>query len=63
MKRAPFLFTAGRLFFVSTLALEAQTNVRVVTYNIHRDIGASDSNISLQPALAKVGLPPLKPGA
>ncbi|MEP6685191.1 MAG: endonuclease/exonuclease/phosphatase family protein [Verrucomicrobiota bacterium] len=54
MKRASFLFAAVALFFSCALALEAQTNVRVLTYNIHRDIGASDSNISSQPALAKV---------
>src|SRR6478672_8460840 len=54
MKRAPLLLVVVALFFAFTLALEAQTNVRVLTYNIHRDIGASDSNISSQPALAKV---------
>jgi Ca2+-binding RTX toxin-like protein len=54
MKRAPLLVVAVALFFAFTLALQAQTNVRVLTYNIHRDIGASDSNISSQPALAKV---------
>jgi endonuclease/exonuclease/phosphatase family metal-dependent hydrolase len=33
---------------------EAQTDVRVLSYNIHRDIGGSDSNFSAQPALAKI---------
>ena len=54
MKRALLLLVVVALFFAFTLALEAQTNVRLLTYNIHRDIGASDSNISAQPALAKV---------
>jgi endonuclease/exonuclease/phosphatase family metal-dependent hydrolase len=54
MKRAPLLLVVVALFFAFALALEAQTNIRVLTYNIHRDIGASDSNISSQPALAKV---------
>ncbi len=50
MKVLPLYFCA---FLVAT-ALQAQTNVRVLTYNIHRDIGGSDSNTSSQPALAKV---------
>lgn len=29
-------------------------DLRLLTYNIHRDIGGSDSNVSSQPALAKV---------
>lgn len=33
---------------------QAQTTVRVLDYNIHRDIGGSDSNVSSQSALAKV---------
>ncbi len=32
----------------------AQTVVRVLHYNIHRDVGGMDSNVSSQPALAKV---------
>ncbi len=32
----------------------AQTVVRVLQYNIHRDIGGTDSNFAAQPALAKV---------
>ena len=32
----------------------AQTVVRVLHYNIHRDIGGADSNVEAQPALAKV---------
>jgi endonuclease/exonuclease/phosphatase family metal-dependent hydrolase len=32
----------------------AQTVVRVLQYNIHRDIGGADSNTASQPALAKV---------
>jgi len=39
---------------VLAVSLRAQSDVRVLTYNIHRDIGGSDSNISSQPALAKV---------
>jgi endonuclease/exonuclease/phosphatase family metal-dependent hydrolase len=42
------------LVLVLTASVQAQTNVRVLTYNIHRDIGGSDSNTSSQPALAKV---------
>ena len=44
----------GLLLFALAAALEAQTSVRVLSYNIHRDIGGSDSNTSSQPALAKV---------
>ena len=45
----------GMLAAVAT-ALQAQTNlnVRLLTYNIHRDIGGSDSNTGSQPALAKI---------
>ena len=32
----------------------AQITVRLLDYNIHRDIGAADSDIGAQPALAKV---------
>ncbi len=50
----------SRLRFIFALALFcasevwAQVSVRVLDYNIHRDIGGSDSNVSSQPALAKV---------
>ena len=36
------------------LPARAQTVVRVLQYNIHRDIGGTDSNFAAQPALAKV---------
>lgn len=39
---------------VSAVASPAQTNVRVLDYNIRRDIGGSDSNTAAQPALAKI---------
>ena len=39
-------------FFAITA--QAQTVVRVLHYNIHRDIGGTDSNVASQPALAKV---------
>ena len=39
---------------MASVPVGAQTNVRLLTYNIHRDIGGSDSNISSQPSLAKV---------
>jgi endonuclease/exonuclease/phosphatase family metal-dependent hydrolase len=42
------------VFFLCVGYVAAQTNVRVLSYNIHRDIGGSDSNFSAQPALAKV---------
>jgi endonuclease/exonuclease/phosphatase family metal-dependent hydrolase len=42
------------LFFLGAATACAQADVRLLTYNIHRDIGGSDSNISSQPALAKV---------
>lgn len=42
------------LCVVITATLHAQSDVRVLTYNIHRDIGGSDSNTGSQPALAKV---------
>ena len=32
----------------------AQTVVRILHYNIHRDVGGADSNVGSQPALAKV---------
>ena len=32
----------------------AQTVVRILHYNIHRDVGGTDSNVASQPALAKV---------
>ena len=47
-----------RLAFLAAALLAipapAQTVVRVVHSNIHRDIGGTDSNFSSQPALAKV---------
>ena len=39
---------------VLALTAQAQTVVRVLHYNIHRDIGGTDSNVASQPALAKV---------
>ena len=49
---SPWLHLFFATFFV--VAANAQTVVRVLHYNIHRDIGGSDSNVSAQPALAKV---------
>jgi endonuclease/exonuclease/phosphatase family metal-dependent hydrolase len=40
--------------FLAAATACAQTDVRLLTYNIHRDIGGSDSTTSSQPALAKV---------
>ena len=48
-----FSFSFFTLLFAAATAW-AQTDVRLLTYNIHRDIGGSDSNISSQPALGKV---------
>ena len=48
------LLITAALCFGSLGSLSAQTTVRVLSYNIHRDIGASDSNISAQPSLAKI---------
>ena len=42
------------ILLMSACAATAQVNVRVLHYNIHRDIGGSDSNFSAQPALAKI---------
>ena len=42
------------LAFVFAITAQAQTVVRVLHYNIHRDIGGTDSNVASQPALAKV---------
>ncbi len=39
---------------VFAIPAQAQTVVRVLHYNIHRDIGGTDSNVASQPALAKV---------
>ena len=52
----------SRLFFplavlaaaLLALSAQAQTVVRVLHTNIHRDIGGTDSNFASQPALAKV---------
>lgn len=54
MKRMRVASGALALFIATLGSLNAQTTVRVLDYNIHRDIGASDSNISAQPALAKI---------
>ncbi|MEP7014866.1 MAG: endonuclease/exonuclease/phosphatase family protein [Verrucomicrobiota bacterium] len=54
MKRLRLACGALALLIASLDLLSAQTAVRVLDYNIHRDIGASDSNISAQPALAKI---------
>ena len=50
--RLLFLVVAASL--ITSVPVVAQMNVRLLTYNIHRDIGGSDSNISSQPSLAKV---------
>ena len=51
----PTLRLAGfALAFAFAIAAQAQTVVRVLHYNIHRDVGGTDSNVSSQPALAKV---------
>jgi endonuclease/exonuclease/phosphatase family metal-dependent hydrolase len=42
------------ILLMSACAATAQINVRVLHYNIHRDIGGSDSNFSAQPALARI---------
>lgn len=47
------LLLALALFAFAEMA-GAQTVVRVLHYNIHRDVGGTDSNVSSQPALAKV---------
>jgi endonuclease/exonuclease/phosphatase family metal-dependent hydrolase len=54
MKRTLILAALTLLVIGGTAVVKAQTEVRVLTYNIQRDIGGSDSNISAQPALAKV---------
>src|SRR5919108_6128655 len=54
MKPMRLLLITAALCFGSLGSLSAQTTVRVLSYNIHRDIGASDSNISAQPSLAKI---------
>ncbi len=40
--------------FLGALEVGAQLSIRVLDYNIHRDLGGTDSNVSAQPALAKV---------
>jgi endonuclease/exonuclease/phosphatase family metal-dependent hydrolase len=50
----PRLFVTFAICLLGAPRLQGQTNVRLLTYNIHRDIGGSDSNISSQPSLAKV---------
>ena len=52
VRRLTFLIVLAALCFSGVAA--AQTVVRVLHYNIHRDIGGSDSNFASQPALAKV---------
>jgi endonuclease/exonuclease/phosphatase family metal-dependent hydrolase len=42
------------ILLLSAGSAAAQTDVRVLSYNIHRDIGGSDSNVSAQPALARI---------
>jgi endonuclease/exonuclease/phosphatase family metal-dependent hydrolase len=48
------LRTCVLILLMSAGAATAQINVRVLHYNIHRDIGGSDSNFSAQPALARI---------
>ncbi|HEX8078292.1 MAG TPA: endonuclease/exonuclease/phosphatase family protein [Chthoniobacterales bacterium] len=50
----PLWIICALFAILSASPLCAQVTVRVLTYNIHRDIGASDSNVSSQPALAKI---------
>lgn len=60
---AAAMFALPKLLLIAVLALfgvvfvsraGAQTVVRVLHYNIHRDVGGTDSNVASQPALAKV---------
>ena len=46
------LAVAGLLWSSSTL--HGETSLRVLDFNLHRDLGGTDSNKSSQPALAKV---------
>ena len=57
------MFASSRYFRIALIWLlgfglaemaGAQTVVRVLHYNIHRDVGGTDSNVASQPALAKV---------
>jgi len=48
------LRTSVLILLMSACAATAQVSVRVLHYNIHRNIGGSDSNFSAQPALAKI---------
>ena len=52
----PFRFCLRHLLLAILLATgaSAQTVVRILHYNIHRDVGGTDSNVASQPALAKV---------
>lgn len=51
----PRLLCWAAAFFIGPLnSIHAQTTVRVLDYNIKRAIGASDSTVSAQPALAKI---------
>jgi len=54
LRVSPFFpsLVLGFLFVVPDLG--AQTSVRILDYNIHRDIGGSDSNTGSQLSLAKV---------
>ena len=60
---APAMFAPSRFLRIALLWLlgtglaetaSAQTVVRILHYNIHRDVGGTDSNTASQPALAKV---------
>src|ERR1700741_3724694 len=48
------LLRVALILLLCACSAPAQTNVRVLSYNINRDIGCSDSNFSAQPALAKI---------
>ena len=55
MSSLPLLrFARFVVAFAFAITAQAQTVVRVLHYNIHRDIGGTDSNVASQPALAKV---------
>ena len=54
MRRRARIFTAVAVLLALAPTLAAQTIVRVLTYNIHRDVGGNNSNTGSQPQLAKV---------
>ncbi len=54
MKRIRLVCGALAFIIGPLSSLDAQTTVRLLDHNINRDIGGSDSNLSAQPALAKI---------